>query len=138
MGKRVDAESSLLDEPNTENTAINESADPVTPHETTEDGREDESHDEDRLDVVAVLPDNNGILVEIGDVSTTNSLGVLLHDHPAQVGVEETLADGVGILLGVGITVMGSVIPGPPADRAFSGTSADGGEVDSEERSSLV
>jgi hypothetical protein len=31
-----------------------------------------------------------------------------LHDHPAEVRVQETLADAVGILGGVGITMMGT------------------------------
>jgi hypothetical protein len=36
---------------------------------------------------VLVLPDNNGIIVEIRDVGAADALRVLLHDHPADVRV---------------------------------------------------
>jgi len=49
---------------------------------------------------VLVLPDNDRVIVQIRDVGSSDTLGVLLHYHPADVGVEETLADTVGILLG--------------------------------------
>jgi hypothetical protein len=49
---------------------------------------------------VLVLPDNDGVVIQIRDVGSSDTLGVLLHHHPADVGVEETLADTVWILLG--------------------------------------
>jgi hypothetical protein len=52
--------------------------------------------------------------------------------------VEETLADGIGILDGVGVSVVSAVIPRPPADRALHGASAHGSEVDLEGGGGLV
>lgn len=138
MGKRVDAEGSLLDKEDTEDTAVDEAASPVTPSETANKGRDDESHGDDALDVVLVLEDDDGILVEIGDVGTADSLGVLLHDHPADVRVEETLADRVGILVGIGVSVVSTVIPGPPAGGTLDGGSATSGEPDLERKGGLV
>lgn len=83
VGKRVDAEGGLLDEANSENAAIYVTTEPVTPHESAEDGREDETHADDALDEVAVLPDYDGVLVEIGDIGAAGTLGILLEDHPA-------------------------------------------------------
>lgn len=60
---------------------------------------------------MSVLPDNDGVIVQIGDIGSANSLRVLLHDHPANVRIQETLSDGVGILLRVGITVVSTVVP---------------------------
>lgn len=106
VGKRIDAEGSLLDDEDTKDTSINETTDPITPAETSNESREDEAHTDDTLEEVLVLPDDNGVLVQIGDVSATHALGVLLEDHPAKVRVPETLADGVGILLSIGVAVM--------------------------------
>jgi hypothetical protein len=84
---------------------------------------------------VTVLPDNDGVFVQVGDVGTANTLGVLLHDHPAEVGVPETLADGVGVLLGVGVTVVSTVAASPPADGALNGTTTNKGEPDAQRQS---
>jgi hypothetical protein len=109
VGKRVDTEGGLLNEANTEDTSVDEATPPVTPAKASDESRETESHEENALDVVLVLPDNDSVLVEIGDIGTALSLGVLLEDHPAHVGVHETLADGVGVLVGIGITVVNAV-----------------------------
>ena len=85
-----------------------------------------------------MLPDNDGVLVEIGDVGAAGALGVLLEDHPSEMGVEEALVDGVGVLLGVGVAVVGAVLPGPPSNGSLYGTSTDGGEVDLERGGGLV
>lgn len=132
MSKRIDAEGGLLNEPDAKDTAINVSAEPVTPQETTEQGGEDDTHEDDALEVVAMLPDDDRILVKIGDVGSAGTLGVLLEDHPSQVRVEETLSNGVWILFGISVSVVSSVLPGPPSDRTFYSTSSNGGQVDFE------
>ena len=93
VGERVDAEGGLLDEADSQNTGIDVTTDPVTPAKTADEGREDETHGNDALDEVAVLPDDNRVLVEVGDVGTASTLRVLLEDHPAEVRVEQTLAN---------------------------------------------
>lgn len=87
---------------------------------------------------MSVLPHDNRILVEVGDIGTASALGILLEDHPAEVGVEETLADGVGVLFGVGVAVVSAVVAGPPANGTFDSTSADKGEVDLERSAGFV
>jgi hypothetical protein len=116
VSKGVDAEGGLLDEEDAEDTSVDQSSHPVTPTDTGNQAWEDETHEDDGLEVVAVLPDDDWVIVEIGDVSTADTLWVLLHEHPAEVGVEETLADRVWVLVGIGVSVMCSVISGPPSD----------------------
>lgn len=119
VSKRVDTKGSLLNEEDAQNTGIDESTDEVTPAETSNQRREDETCKDDDLEVVLVLPDDNGVVVEIGDVGTSNALRVLLHQHPAEMRVEKTLADAVGVLVGVGVAVVGTVVARPPSDRAL-------------------
>jgi hypothetical protein len=54
------------------------------------------------------------------------------------VGVEKTLADGVWVLLSIGVAVVSTVLHGPPADRALDGTGTNGSEVDLEGSAGLV
>lgn len=112
----VDTEGGLLDEEDSEDTSVDESTHPVSPSKTGYEAGEDHSHEDDGLDVVAMLPDNDGVVVQIGDVGSTNTLWVLLHDHPSDVRVEKTLSNGVWVLVGVGVSVMCPVISRPPSD----------------------
>ena len=93
MSKRVDAESGLLDEEDTEDAGVDEAAKPITPAKTCNECWKDQAHEEDDLQVVSMLPDNDWIFVEIRDISSANSLWVLLHDHPPKMGVEKAFAD---------------------------------------------
>ena len=79
-----------------------------------------------------VLPDNDGVLVQVGDVGAANTLGVLLHDHPAKMAVEKSLADAVWVLVGVGVAVVGTVVAAPPADGTLNSTAANKGKEDAE------
>lgn len=65
MGQRVDAEGGLLDEEDSENSGVDESTLPVSPSKTSDKAREDHAHENDRLDIVAMLPDNHWIIVQI-------------------------------------------------------------------------
>jgi len=73
-----------------------------------------------------VLPDNNGILIEIRNIGTANSPGVLLHHHPSYainmlaaerwqseethvLAIKKSLADRVRVLVGIGVTMVRSV-----------------------------
>ena len=116
MGQGVDTEGGLLHEEDSEDTSVDESTHPISPSEASYKTGEDHAHEDDSLDVVAMLPDNDWVVIQIGDIGTANSFRVLLHDHPSDVRVEETLSNRVGILVGVGISVMGSVISRPPSD----------------------
>lgn len=138
VSQGVDTESSLLNEADTQDTAVDKATHPVVEQETTEEGGEDEAHEDDRLQVVLMLPDNNGVFVKVGNIGTASALRILLEDHPSQVRVEKTLANRVRILLSVGITVMSSVATRPPADRSFDGAGTDCGKVNLERQTSSV
>ena len=138
MGEGVDAERGLLDETDSEDTGVDETAEPVAPTETSDDGRQNEGHENDALEVVAMLPDNDRVLVKVGDIGSAQALGVLFKDHPPDVGVEKTFADGVGVLFGVGVPVMSTVAVRPPADRALNSASTDSSQVELEGSSGLV
>lgn len=128
VSERVDTEGGLLDEEDSEDTSVDEATEVIAPANASNDGGENQAHEEDDLEVVLVLPDNDWVFIQIGDVGTSNSLGVLLHDHPTYVRIEQTLADRVWILLGIGISVMCSVVTSPPSDRTFNGTTSHGSE----------
>jgi len=100
----------LLNEEDSKNASVDQTSHPIAPSETSYQTWENETHEDDGLDVVSVLPDDNWIIVQIGNVCTANTLWVLLHEHPSKVGVEKTLADGVWILIGIGVSVVCSVI----------------------------
>jgi hypothetical protein len=138
VGKRVDAEGGLLDEEDAEDTSVDESALPVTPEKTGDSRGEDETHEDDNLDVVLVLPDNDRVLVQVGDVGAADALGVLLHDHPAEMAVEKSLANAVGVLAGVGVAVVSTVVAAPPADRALNGTTTNKSEEDAQRKAGIV
>jgi len=63
-----------------------------------------------------MLPNNNGVLVQVGDVRAADALRVLLHDNPADVRVDETLPDRVRVLGGVCVPVVCAVALRPPPD----------------------
>lgn len=128
MGQGVHAKGSLLDEEYTEDTSVDKPTDPVTPSETSNKCWEDQSHKNNNPEIVLVLPDDNRILVQVGDVCSSNSLGVLLQNHPSQMRVHKTLADTIRVFVGIGITMMSPVIPGPPTDRSLNGTASNSGK----------
>ena len=77
-----------------------------------------------------MLPDDDGILVQVRDVGSAETFRILLYDHPTDVRVEETLLDGIGVFIGVSVAMVCAVVPRPPADGPLDGASANSGEVD--------
>ena len=136
--KGIDAEGGLLNEEDAEDAGIDEATHPVTPAEACDKHREDETHEKDDGKIVLVLPPHDNVVIEIRDIGTANTLRVLLHKHPAKVRVQQTLANRVGVFLGVGVAVVSAVIPSPPSDGTLDGTSADGGKENLERKRSLV
>lgn len=137
MGQRVDTKRGLLDKAAAQNAGINQPTLPVAPY-AAHDGREDPGHGHDGKDVVPVLPHDERVLVEVGDVGAADALGVLVQHHPAHVRVREALLDRVGVLVRVRVSVVGAVAAGPPPDRALDGAGAACGEVEFEDRGCLV
>lgn len=138
MGQRVDAESSLLDEEDSEDTGIDKSTDPVTPAKTSNKSREDQPHKDNNPQVVLMLPDNNRVFIQVGNIGAANTLRVLLHDHPPQMRVHKTLANTIGVLVGIGITMVSPVVPRPPTDRSFNSTTSNSGKEELERESSRI
>lgn len=138
MSQRVDAEGSLLNKENSKDSSIDESAPPVTPAEAADEHWEDHTHEDENLEVVLVLPDDDWVFVEIGNIGSTNSLWVLLHQHPSEMRVHQAFADRIWIFLGVGVSVMSTMITSPPSDRALDSTTANPSEEDSKRQSGRV
>lgn len=89
VGKRVDAEGGLLHAEDAEDAAVDEATEPVAPAQTAEQGWEAIAHKQGQFHEVLVLPHHEGVLVEIRDVDPANALGVLPHQEPAHVRVED-------------------------------------------------
>ena len=85
VGQGVDAEGGLLNEEDSEDSSVDESTHPVTPSKAGNKAWEDHTHEDNGLDVVAMLPDNDGVIVQVRNIGTTDTLWVLLHDHPSDV-----------------------------------------------------
>jgi len=85
VGQRVDAEGGLLDEEDSENASVDEAPHPVSPSKTSHKAREDHAHEDNGLNVIAMLPNNDGVIVQVRNIGTTDTLWVLLHDHPSDV-----------------------------------------------------
>jgi hypothetical protein len=66
----------LLNKEVAENAGIDETTDPIVPEEACNSSWEKNSHDEGDPDIVAVLPDDNWILIEIRNVGSSNAFGV--------------------------------------------------------------
>ena len=79
VGEGVDAEGGLLYEKDAEDAGVDEAAEPVLPEKAGHEGGEDEAHEDDYFEVVFVLPDDDGVLVEIGDVGSADPFRALLH-----------------------------------------------------------
>jgi hypothetical protein len=132
VGQRVDAESGLLNKEDPEEARVDKASEPVAPPEPGNHSWEDKSHGQNGRNIVLVLEDHDGVLVKIGDVGAAESLGVLFHHHPSNVRVQETLTNGIRVLFGVSVAMMGTVATGPPPDGAFDSTSTDKGEINLE------
>lgn len=85
-----------------------------------------------------MLPDNDGVLVEIRDVCPANPLRVLSHDHPADVRVEQALTNTVRVLRGVCVAVVSPVVTAPPTNGTFDGRGAAECEEDLKRSSGRV
>lgn len=85
VGKGVHAEGGLLDEEYTEDASIDEATEPVIPAETCHECWKNETHEQYHNEVMFMLPDDNHVIVEIGDIGATDSFWVLLYEHPPKV-----------------------------------------------------
>jgi len=130
VSERVDAKGGVVHKAETQDASIEEAACPVAPSITGHKGGEEEAHNHKHQEVVAVLPHDHFVTVQVGDVGAAKALWVLLENHPAQVCVHEALVDGVGVLLSICESVVGAMVAGPPSDGALDRAATDGGQHD--------
>lgn len=77
-----------------------------------------------------VLPSDDWVIIQVRDVNSSDSLGVLLKDQPSDMAIKKAELHGVGILHRIDIAVMCAMVSRPPSYRALDGTSADKGQKD--------
>mmetsp|Transcript_26683 Transcript_26683/g.45979 ORF Transcript_26683/g.45979 Transcript_26683/m.45979 type:complete len:418 (+) Transcript_26683:623-1876(+) len=118
----VDEEGGVVHEDQAGHTGNEVAAPIVAPTEAGNQHREDERHEGSEPVIVAVLPADHRVGVQVGNVGFADLGRVLLEEHPAQVGVEEALLGIVRVPLGIGIPVVRTMVTAPPADRSLEGT----------------
>lgn len=136
MSKRVDTECRLsvsvcakvvksitymVNENESSGTGKEESTSPVSPSESSNHGRESETHKQEKGKIVLVLPFDNSVPGQIRDIRYSN-LSSGFNNHPSDVCPPEALVSRVRVELGVGISVVCSVTSRPPFDRALNRT----------------
>jgi len=121
VGKRVDAECSVVDKDESADSGVVKSTSPVTPTNASNESGDQEAHDEDDESVVLVLQADEDIRVEIRDIGTSDTFGVLLEDHPSEMCVHQAFSDRVWIFLCVGVTMMSTMVSRPPPNGSFDG-----------------
>jgi hypothetical protein len=82
MRERVYAKRRMVDKRQARGTCEEETAPPISPTETGDGHREEESHGQHQREVVFVLPSDNLVACQVGDVGYTD-LGSWFEDHPA-------------------------------------------------------
>jgi len=127
VGQRVDAKGRVVDKDKSGSSGEEESTFPVTPAETSDKGGDNEAKGEEEGEVVSVLPSNDLVSRQVGDVGDSD-LASWLDDHPSDVSPPEALVGRVWVELGVGVSVVSSVSPGPPFDGTLDGTGTSHGE----------
>mmetsp|Transcript_6305 Transcript_6305/g.19042 ORF Transcript_6305/g.19042 Transcript_6305/m.19042 type:complete len:280 (-) Transcript_6305:311-1150(-) len=117
--KRVHTEGRLMDKEHSAHACVDECAPKVVPENGGDGQRQNErKRDRDRQ-VVVVLPHDQLVFVEVGDVNPAAAALFLLPHHPSDMRKPEALVHGIGVLLGVNVSVMGPVVPRPPPDRSL-------------------
>lgn len=113
MSETVHTESGLLNEEDTEDAGIDKAAEIIVPSEASNKTGKDQAHECNNFEVVTMLPNHDWIFIEIGDISSSDTLWVLIHEHPAEMRVEQSLSDAVRILVGISVTMMSAMVSGP-------------------------
>lgn len=121
MGERVYAKRRVVDKRQASGTGEEETAPPISPTETCDGRREEESHGQHQREVVFVLPSDNLVARQVGDVGDTD-LGSRFEDHPADMSPPETLVSRVRVKLGVGVPMMRTMTSRPPLDGPLNCT----------------
>src|SRR6266542_4923259 len=105
----------MMDEDQTKDSSIDISTTSVAPEQPRDDGRNEETHERNKFEVMPVLPPDDGILAQIAHICHTG-LTTRLQNHPTNVRVPETLMRIIGVELSVRVSMVGSVSSCPPLD----------------------
>lgn len=104
-----------MDEAESENARIYEASSGVVPQEFGDHGWNDEARDEDKLNVVFVLPFDDLALAQVTNISDAR-FPAWLQQHPTDMRIPETLVGVVRVEVGIGVTMVCAVTPRPPLD----------------------
>jgi len=117
-----------MDKDQTKDSSIYVSTTSVAPEQPRNDGRNDETRERNELEVMPVLPPDDGILAQIAYICHTG-LTTRLQNHPTNVRVPETHMRIIRVEVSVRVSMVGSVSSCPPLDGALHGTCTCQGKV---------
>lgn len=113
----------VVHEDETESASVKVATAVIAPSETSDDGRENECNQKNKLEVPTVLELDDRVLCQVADIGNT-WLATWLEHHPADMRPEKAVVGSIGVEISVGITVVSAVSTGPPFNRALNGASA--------------
>lgn len=115
----------MVHEAQSSSTCVDETAPPVTPAKASNNRREQETKDDDQVQVPAMLPLDDLVLAQIADVRNTR-LTAGLDEHPANMRPPQTLVRVVRVELRVRVPVVRAVAARPPLDGPLHGAATGG------------
>ena len=98
----------VVDKEQTSERRIEITATPIAPEVTGNDSRDDNTHQDEEPDEPFMLPTDDGVAGEIGDISDTR-LATGFEDHPTDMRPEEPMMGPIGVEVSVGVTMMSTV-----------------------------
>lgn len=87
VAEAVDGKGALLNCHYAQDARIDETAAPIAPAQASHQSWKDPAKEDGDGGIVFVLPNDKGIVCEIGDVGTAVLLVILVEEEPAHVGV---------------------------------------------------
>lgn len=138
MCKRINTECCLLDETSSNDAGIDQTSPPVAPTYSSNTHGKHPCRDQETLTIcimsghfslmctfvstltVLVLPDNDRISIQIGNIRPSNLPRILLQYHPSQMRMEEAFQRAIRILGCICPPMMSPMFAAPEANRALN------------------
>ena len=114
----------MVDKAQTSGASVEEAAFEVSP-EAGHKGRNDETHDQDKIHIPPVLPPHDLALAQVADIGNTGPTA-RLDEHPPDMREEEALVRVVRVELRVRVAVVRAVAARPPLDGPLHGAATGG------------
>jgi len=127
VGKGVDEESGVVDNHHLQQCSVEVATSPITPTKAADESRGKDAATEGDGEVVVVLEHDDGVRLEVTDIHVAVLGGVGVGEHPTDVGEVEAAIGIVGVLVGVDVAVVDTVVTSPPLDGALEGASTGDG-----------